>query len=229
MHKHNFVDYPSSTNESSYFLKYYRVIVNSMPSPYDSDCYEFGTKEKMYFRSSCIDRCKANKLKAEYGQLSIIYLTDEPQNITMVTNYSNVYNATIDNAFGEQCKTVCPLKTECYTEKYVISLVKNLWHNPWVFFVAPDRPDLIYTHSPKILFEEFVSYIASYVSLWFGFSMIGFSNVIHICIKTVIKKSTNFSTIFNNNKQNFIFNFNRRARVHMDDVHGKTKRIFHNH
>ena len=47
-----------------------------------------------------------------------------------------------------------------------------------ILILPPTSPNLIYTHSEKIHFEEFICYTASAISLWFGFSIFIIFNII---------------------------------------------------
>ncbi len=47
-------------------------------------------------------------------------------------------------------------------------------------------PILIIKHSPKIQFEEFLCYITSSISLWFGFSVIMLSDICSLIVKKFV-------------------------------------------
>jgi hypothetical protein len=113
-------------------------------------------------------------------------------------------NESFDLAVGKKCKNSCGLNTDCYKEYFTfkaIELINEYGVNSAVFIYPPHLPSLIFTHSPKIQVEEFICFIASTVSLWFGFSVMMLSNVCSlvskIFIKIVNKYKTNISV--NNN------------------------------
>ena len=116
------------------------------------------------------------------------------------------YN-TLDQNISDKCRDFCGSQRECYSEYYKLEVkhyVKN-YGEPYICIYAPDIPDLVYMYLPKIYFIEFVLFVASSVSLWFGFSVLMLSDVILKLCFVIQNKFNSKIKIISNIKNNFIF------------------------
>ena len=179
-----------------------KTSVKSLPKPYETNCLNFRLRHRYVSKLECIDECKIGYWRSVRGQgfWPGNYLAGETLDVYPEFVPENI---TFDRLSGDHCKTVCPEKSDCYSEYYGF----KLFNQPWlggittITIMAPELPDIVQTHSPKILFEEFVSYVASYVSLWFGFSFVMLSNAIHLCFEFFVQK---FKIFYSKNNNIFI-------------------------
>jgi len=197
--KHHFIDFPYNTTLNAnktqiYYMLYNRVVVNSLPKPYETDCIDYKWRGYQSL-AHCINKCRIRGYRQIWPHMwPGNYLAfNTSLDFKMLSMYDTLERYPyIDQNIGIKCKEICGSSTECKHEYYDLKLYKMAitWYGNYISIVVPDRPDLIYTHSPKILFEEFVSYIASYISLWFGFSVLMLPKVLNKCYQFIYRKIT---------------------------------------
>jgi len=190
---------------TEYYFEYKKTIIKSLPKPYDTDCYDY---RGMGYKSltDCIDKCRINAfIEKIYNLWPGAYLQYNESMNSKIVNIFQLFqeNPELDQTLAKHCKKLCGHRSDCNQEIFELKIKPRFITSDGFFivFFPQNTPDIIYTHSPKILFEEFVSYIASYVSLWFGFSIIMLSNVIHKCYQFINYKMNYYMRIFKiNNK-----------------------------
>lgn len=87
-------------------------------------------------------------------------------------------NSSIDLQLGKECRKECGRHSDCFTQYFNFFEVKVPAPNQTQFAVnifAPDFPDLVYRNSPRMAVDEMLCFVASIVSIWFGFSFWHFS------------------------------------------------------
>ena len=184
-------------------IKYQNIIVKSLPKPYETNCFDYnsiGFKS----RKHCIDSCRENELRKYYpGQFPGTYLSYNLSSVEKIINLRHIYENDwgFDHKIAVKCRDMCGLRMDCTSVYYRSEVVPATYDYNGLFLNAlpPEPTQLVYTHSPKIIFEEFVSYIASYVSLWFGFSFLMVSNAIYKSF--VYLKNNLFVNLFVNYRQ----------------------------
>ena len=200
-YKENFIEMKHSFENNFHYINalvYKRVIVHSLPKPYETECYDFGRKG-FFSRSDCIDSCrKQNERNISGKKWPATYLNSdqnsEDRMSTVMQSFSNNFDE--DMRIGLICKEKCGLHSECYYESYEMD-IQNLglkWDRNVIPILSPDESDLVYTIQPSMLFEEFLSYLGSYISFWFGFSALMLSNLLidfskKFCLKVMKRKS----------------------------------------
>ena len=198
-------------------LGYKRVIVHSLPKPYETECYDYWRKG-FFSRSDCIDSCrKRNERNISGNQWPGTYLNSDQNSEDRMTNAVQILfeNMDDDSRFGLSCKEKCGLHTECYSENYEMEFQysKVKWNSYIIAILPSDIPDLVYTIQPSMLFEEFLSYLGSYISFWFGFSALMLFEIIfklskNFRLKIILKQNNN------NIIQNPIYVIPRHGRDH---------------
>ena len=166
-------------------IKYQKTIRNSLETPYETDCYKY-QKDGHFSRNECINNCRISFLIEEFKAFPGNYLVyDNTSDMKMIEPFF-VYmkDSTIDRKAGIFCRQKCKTRNECHMEYFVYSQVIHQydWSRFTIFVFPPFVPDMIYNESPKLIFEEFVSYVGSLVGLWFGFSVIMLSRILNSAI-----------------------------------------------
>jgi len=97
------------------------------------------------------------------------------------------------NILSKGCNLVCASYQDCFKQYFHLEESKlkkkgDKKSNLKVLIDPPTLPNTLITHSPKIHVEEFLCYIASIISVWFGFSLIMLTDV---CL-LIIKNANNF-------------------------------------
>ena len=80
---------------------------------------------------------------------------------------------------------------DCYQEYYNTIYDKVSYRFGYIFIMPPSIPTTIIVHSKKLAFEEFLCYVASMISLWFGFSFIMLSDYYILIVNNVINYFVN--------------------------------------
>ena len=92
-----------------------------------------------------------------------------------------VKNWTRNDVIGSHCRQFCGSDNDCHQEQYDSRSESYTAKDQFIIQVNHlSVPDQQITHSPKIIFEEFVSLLGSLISLWFGFSIITLFDMISV-------------------------------------------------
>ena len=193
--KENFIEMKHSFENGLHLINllvYKRVIVHSLPKPYETECFDYGRKG-FFSRSDCIDSCrKENERNISGKQWPGTYLNSDHNSEDRMNNVIQSFAENLDEdmRIGLICKEMCGLHSECYYESYEMDVQNSglKWDTNIIPILSPDQSDLVYTIQPSMLFEEFLSYLGSYISFWFGFSALMLSDLlIHFSKKFNIK------------------------------------------
>jgi hypothetical protein len=174
--------------------------VQLLPKPYKTSCVnynQFGYRS----RSECILKCRINYFRDLYKGWPGNYLTNQLTDEYMINVIEILKkNESLDLALGKSCRNSCGINKDCYKEYFTIKAyidVNEFGPNSTVLRYQPHLPTLMSTHSPNIRVEKFICFIASIVSLWFGFSIMMLSNVFSLVSKMFIKVVNKYR--YNNN------------------------------
>jgi len=74
--------------------------------------------------------------------------------------------------------------SECFKEYFIFNSVKGVIshfnkNNYYIYILYPSYPSTVYEIYPKMYFEEYLCLISSVFSLWFGFSILMFTDFCH--------------------------------------------------
>ena len=206
--------------------QYSKQVVESLPKPYETNCFDYKTI-KYKSRMDCIQNCRVRELRDNFEGWPSEYLeynlTDNSDRIyklwSKIENKTNFKNS-LDAIIGEKCRKSCNFGTECRKENFEIRIMpfpspKDFFR---VFFTIPEAPDMLIRHSPKLIFEEFVSFIGSLIGIYFGFSVMMLTDVcslaVNYCSKT---KLVNYITRSNNKVINYNFKIHPKIIIQKSD------------
>ena len=124
----------------------------------------------------CIGKCRAMIFHDHFKIWTAAHLSDDQTSKLILRNMlaQSLENKTFNPEVVHKCKERCGSQSECFSEYYRFEqIVYEYPKENFEIHVSPPRvPDLVYRHSPKLKFVEFCCFIASIISLWFGFSLI---------------------------------------------------------
>jgi len=118
--------------------------------------------------------------------------------------YSNFNISQLNNNERKQllsgCKNICNSQDKC-DQQYYYAIDEPIHSNGFKYFYSlnielPKFPTVIYEMSLKMSFEEYLSLTASIISLWFGFSIIMFTEFMQTLF-TKLKFRNYIKNIFN--------------------------------
>ena len=202
MYMHNSYDRTCSYDWNSiqlkrgynYWLTFTLQSYQLLERPYPTDCTDYYNKTEYMSRKDCIRQCKLNLSLRECGVVphEVDIYRDEPV-VRLATDdeYETcVFNLTLNRV----CPKMCP-HYDCYKQIYkpvVISYNKvnetclpEQCHTR-IRLVIPSDTQTTYYHKPNIEIIEFVCYLASTLSIWFGFSVISTMDWFGVLLDTII-------------------------------------------
>ena len=159
---------------------YYTIIYSYqsfqlLKSPFATNCTNYELETPFLSRKDCIRKCK---LKRSLDECKVIgFETPVYKNELMVEFAQNEEKKEcVKNLNSETfCQKECP-NLDCFNTYYRLMKTSQIGMGEgkdyvWVELVLPQEPETTFIHKPRIEMVEFICYMASTVSLWFGFSM----------------------------------------------------------
>ena len=212
--RQKFIEY--KVDYKTCYLEYHKTVVHSMAKPYETNCMDY-RDVGFDSRNDCINKCRIRAFQDQWpNKWPGYYLTDNTSSQLKIDDSYEMFgtNLTFDFLFGSKCRPICEARTECYSEYYDLKFkIRGLNFNDsnYLSVASPMVPDLIYTQSPEIHVEEFLTFIGSVVSLWFGFSIIILPKILNTSYKKFKNNIINSNPImvqilvgpnqFNNNRR----------------------------
>ena len=165
-----------------YILSYNVKAYQLLPHPYRTDCVDYRKHREFMSRKACIRQCKVEQALDKCGALSrYMDVYNGGPNYTFALSWDEYY--CVQNlSLSAFCHNICP-NYDCYIqhmEQNVMSYyeVLNTGVTNYIEFFVPFEPKTKIIHKPRIEFTEFLCYLASTVSLWFGFSFLDIKRLI---------------------------------------------------
>ena len=148
-------------------IEYNVVIVKYMFEPFGG-CFDGQTGEH------CIDKCVIEGYIAHFGEYPGDYFTKDKLNLKFSPQIFSTQSST------ERCKVKCNAKKVCY-QQHFISRYVNVdfdmnFDQSYIFIKKPTIASTIYEISLKMSVEEYLCLMSSIFSLWFGFSILMFTD-----------------------------------------------------
>lgn len=187
----------------SYSFSFKKTKTKFLPPPYFSRCTDYH-EINLESRDHCVEECVSHRLlKSDPGY------TDEQLTVTDY-NHTNfkLRNSegkdelsSIVQSYDRMCKNQCPLS--CNTVIYMPILWETYnWHlnNPYSDIrikLIHIEPTTFITLSGKLSFVEYLIYVASITSLWFGFVIFDSSDTLKVFFSFILslkKDSVNLRT-----------------------------------
>ena len=146
-----------------------------LKSPYSTNCQNYIETEYLS-QKDCIRKCKIKRSVAECGVVSheINVFLDEPKVIFAETQ--NQTKCVKDLNLKKRCLKICP-KYDCFKQQFIPKVVSKTEYKSnetqtTLSLSFSGDPQVTHYHKPKLETVELLCYLASILSLWFGFSMI---------------------------------------------------------
>ena len=160
-------------NRMSYII-YKKIIVESLPRPFNTDCYDYN-KKSYRSREHCLSLCRLNLLLQRKNEWPMDYLA---VNLTNQLFFADItkHNLTLYKEVGQICKDHCGVQIDCRKEIYEMRKdyidIDNTSHYNYLLIMSPFVQDQIVRYTQKMSFEEMICFVGSLFSLYFGFSVI---------------------------------------------------------
>jgi len=194
-------------NARENLLIYSKTIVKYLFNPKDKPCFAPG-----HTRDDCIMECKIDEFIEKTGHFPHDFLNDNRSHNQF--NFSTFHDETVFE-WSDKCWKKCSQSTDCYKEFFRLDSRENEADENALRIEFPSHPTTIYEISLKMSVEEYLCYIASILSLWFGFSILSL---------------TKFCLNFNNIYQRFIINKTQnKQKINLYHVNLNVKRPYRRH
>jgi hypothetical protein len=193
----------------------------SLPFPYETNCYVYGIEMNTslskddcivnYYRRKEYESCGCNRKWLYYNSENMTDVRICPKNSKC--NFDQKYDKKLMDK-------IC--RKNCYNEyhvRYTIGKFRMIGKLKKTFsFIYSSNLEVLITHSPKMVFIEYLSSIGGLMSMWFGislFQLIRFvcEKMLNICKKyfqnisltiSISTRLSHFIKIFNLRNMNFI-------------------------
>ena len=174
---HNSEDIPSSydwgsVQISTKFWYAFEFTVNSynlLKSPYPTNCLNY-TETEYLSRNDCIRKCKINRSVDNCGVVSFqmdVY-RNEP-NVTFAETEDQI-NCVKNLSLKKSCRKACP-KYDCFKQHFLTKIAShrnNTLYDSTINLAFSKDPQIVLHHKPKLESIEFMCFLGSTLSLWFG-------------------------------------------------------------
>ena len=187
--------------EPDIFLMKYSVITLMFKFRPIGGCFEGQTRDE------CISECVVNEFVDKFKKHPERAMTKQV-NSTLKFGYNHFKDFNDTNP-EPKCRRICNLKTECI--KQYFNTYPTFRKLSWLgietdrFIITleyPAQPTYMYEINLKMTFEEYLSLMSSIFSLWFGFSILMFTDFCRLLFKKFKFKFNNlfikFTQIQNN-------------------------------
>ena len=166
------------------FLSYKKTVTEYLPSPFSSNCADY-SKVMLESKAHCMENCISKGIQKSCPSFMSEKLTITELDLFADLNFSrslkNVRN------YSLACDSQCPLS--CLTSDYE-TIVGALSHEQhYLVRVRYQYPTTRVVFSPKQSFLEYLIYVASVTSLWFGFvindSLKALFSSLNVCLRKI--------------------------------------------
>ena len=194
--KGSFILYPDYSDYT--LIDYQKTVVKYLFKQKTNPCFVGQTGE------DCNHQCQIDEFIKITGKYPIRYLFNSYRNSKLTSSTRQEF---IEFNGTDNCSKKCAKYTDCFKEHFICEsspskLGASNWKDFGIFINFPTHPTTIYEISLKMSFEEYLCLIASIVSLWFGFSILMFTQFCQILFNKIINK---YKIVINNsNNNNFI-------------------------
>ena len=207
---HNSFNYPSSYDWNGievkksfwYTLTYSVQTYHLLESPYSTDCMNYREKTAFLSREDCVRKCRIRESQSKCGVVSneVDVIRGEPNVRFSKSREEEECTESLD--LKEYCYDMCP-KDDCLIAHYkpieISSVEQQKEDSDYMIIslIIPSEPETTYRHKPSVHLIEFLCYMASTLSLWFGVSIFSVIYYLKSIKMNIISAKINVFTNFN--------------------------------
>ena len=168
-----------------YTVTWQKTSIKLLGAPYHTNCKDYQATSNYLSRKDCIRRCKI-KISIEMCRVldwGIELRSDEPA-VIFGKNKTCLDSINLETI----CYRKCP-HYDCNVEHYVPVVLKNNHSYSRLVVTPPSAPENVFHHVPRIQPVEFICYLASTLSMWFGVSIYSSYHLISFLEKFMMSKN----------------------------------------
>ena len=171
----------------SYTITYNVRTYRLLQSPYHTDCLHYDLKTEFMSRKDCIRKCK---IKESVNQCSAVAHKSDVFKGEPNVRFSNstlesdcVKRLPLNHLCHNQCHN-----NDCFKQYIEPNVMEDrdihdrIGNLTWLRVLIPFAPKTTFTHKPSIEPIEFLCYMASTLSIWFGFSVLSVLYLLKLCM-----------------------------------------------
>lgn len=153
---------------NSYYASFKLYTIHLLPKPYDTMCTQVNAVTKM----ACYELCMEKELQF-LQRVPFMVLKTKPTNL-MHFNRDDLRNTFLESKLNEAnklCSPKCTAFHECRINFCTTKILqeKGSTDKLTVSASVPTEPSVFTVSSPRITLMEYIIYLSSALSLWFGF------------------------------------------------------------
>ena len=183
-------------NETLTMIYYKKTTVKLLPSPFKTDCHEFGKANSRY---TCVAKCRRDEMiRRREAWPDVYFATNLSMKLSMFKVWGNM-SFTFDDEVAEFCIGKCNKKIECTQEIFEMkierfeAIIENAYNRNVLAIMPPIVPDQVVTYTQTMSWVELVCFLGSLISLYFGFTIIMLTDIISLITKFIFN---NFLIVF---------------------------------
>lgn len=163
---------PKFARLQMYDMSYLRFSSTLLPPPFQTRCQNY---ENFGFESDthCYDACLMNFTLKEFDRVPFTTAVEHPYEAYHLGT-KDIRNETLRkqlSAFEHICRETCS-RPNCEEDIFIPKVTTKFIAGNFILFALrlPNEPDIIATAHPQLTAVDFITYILSCFSFWFGFS-----------------------------------------------------------
>ena len=150
-------------------LKYSKIVVKHVFNA--NTCFEGQTREE------CISKCKVKNFIHKTSKYPSNFATNERNSSLM---FDRIVSSGVDVS-AEECRSLCDQRIDCYKEYFTTGITYGEYPERvndtfQVIIEYPTQPLAVYEVNLKMHLEEYLCLLSSIFSLWFGVSVLLFTD-----------------------------------------------------
>ncbi|KAI1305848.1 hypothetical protein HDE_01195 [Halotydeus destructor] len=167
-----------SGSANAIILSYKRFKTTSLPAPYKTNCFNYsliGYQSKDH----CSEDCVIKETLRDTGRLPFSVALYDANLTTMVIQQVDIENGSYTRLLNQMdavCTSKCPW-SDCHANDHVAVILTSFASLDLGFeLYLTNEPYVITEHKARQMLIDYVSFILSCISFWFGFSPYSFGN-----------------------------------------------------
>lgn len=189
----------TGVHENNYYTLIYNNLINyRLRKPYHPHCIDY-TRIGFNYRSDCLKSCLNNLTIDRFNKMPYPMIIPGPSTFQVISGYDvvNRTRAVELYALNVKCNHLCQYD-DCTTISMLTKVRVSKFGSDMLTFRVniPREPDVVVQFMPRITLTEFVIYLFSCFSTWYGISIIDSRKVFHYFNQSGITRTVDGRKLF---------------------------------
>lgn len=204
-------------------ISYSHFQSNRLGPPFKTQCLDYAT-QGLETKSHCFEKCLLQKSINTFKKLPFSVLIDSPIRLPIISKEDNS-NELFMKKLGQlqkDCGVLCKRK-DCFKEEFIPKVFYTTQEeNIMLELYGSNEPTIASQESAYLNIIDYITYIVSCISFWFGFSPVAFLISLsaqrkEAKIANEAEKRNSNQTDYNNNFFNYSNRFNAPINANTND------------